>query len=197
MAQIPYFTDDIAYHTKLGDNPNTDNGLSADELKAVYDAAALAIQKFINDYIVPALNEEVGSDAFLKVAGGTMKGILSMGGNRISGLGSPVADGDAITKAFLNSYLVGVAQGGTGARDAESARVNLGAAATKHVHTSEDINGSIPMDKGGTGAQEASEGLKNLLEAGYMRLSSYQIVASVEDIPEDAPEGAVFFIPEE
>lgn len=197
MALIPYFTDDIAYHTKLGDNPNTDNGLSADELKAVYDAAALAIQKFINDYIVPALNAEVGSDAFLKVAGGTMKGILSMGGNRISDLGSPVTDGDAITKAFLNSYLVGVAQGGTGARDAENARVNLGAAATQHYHTPADINGAIPLDKGGTGAQEASEGLKNLLAAGYMRLSSYQIVASVEDIPEDAPENAVFFIPEE
>jgi len=197
MAQIPQFTEDIAFHSKLGDNPNTDNGLSADELKNVYDAAALAIQRFINTYIVPALNAEVNSDAFLKLAGGTMRGDLNMDGHRISGLADPVSDADAITKAFLNAYLVGVDQGGTGGRTPEQARENLGAAASQHTHGPADINGVIPVTSGGTGAQEGSEGLKNLLAAGYMQLSGYQIVASVDEIPEDAPEGAVFFVPEE
>ena len=39
--------------------------------------------------------------------------------------------------------------------------------------------------------------LKNLLAAGYMVMSGYQIVASVDAIPADAPEGAVFFVPVE
>lgn len=55
----------------------------------------------------------------------------------------------------------------------------------------------VPMSKGGTGAQNGSDGLKNLLAAGYLRASSYQIVASVDAIPADAPEGAVFFVPAE
>lgn len=55
----------------------------------------------------------------------------------------------------------------------------------------------VPMSKGGTGAQSGSDGLKNLLAAGYMQLSNKQIVERVEDIPADAPEGAVFFVPVE
>lgn len=42
-----------------------------------------------------------------------------------------------------------------------------------------------------------SDFLANLLSAGYMQLSGYQLVASVEAIPADAPEGAVFFVTEE
>lgn len=55
----------------------------------------------------------------------------------------------------------------------------------------------VPMSKGGTEAKNGADGLKNLLAAGYMVASSYQIVGSVEDIPEDAPVNAVFFVPEE
>lgn len=183
--QIPQFTEDIAFISKLGDNPNTDNGYNSAQLKAEFDKAALAIQRFINTYIVATLNSELSSEAFLKLTGGTMKGNIAMNGNRISGLGEPVADADAITKAFLARYLVSIAQGGTGGRTAEEARTNLGAAAEKHTHKAADIS-------------EWSENvLTELLAAGYMRLSSYQIVASEEAIPADAPEGAVFFIPVE
>lgn len=49
----------------------------------------------------------------------------------------------------------------------------------------------VPVSKGGTGAQNGSEGLKNLLAAGYMQLSPYQIV---EELPNPAglPNGAWF-----
>lgn len=39
--------------------------------------------------------------------------------------------------------------------------------------------------------------LTRLLAAGYLVASDYQIRSSVEDIPEDAPENAVFFVLEE
>lgn len=53
---IPYFDTDIGYIQKLGDNPNADDGLIAQELKEAFDKAPLEIQKFINDYIVPGIN---------------------------------------------------------------------------------------------------------------------------------------------
>lgn len=41
------------------------------------------------------------------------------------------------------------------------------------------------------------EFLARLLASGYMVASSYQMVSSVESIPADAPEGAVFLVPME
>lgn len=185
MATIPKFTEDISFISKLGDNPNTDNGFTPAQLKAEFDKAALAIQRFINTYIVTALNSDVNADAFLKLTGGTMKGNITMGGNRITGLGEPAEDADAITRAFLKSYLVGISQGGTGGKTAVEARKNLNAAAEKHTHTASDVSGWT------------QDALTALLAAGYMVASGYQIVGSVEDIPADAPVNAVFFVPVE
>lgn len=56
---------------------------------------------------------------------------------------------------------------------------------------------ALGMENGGTGAKNGAEGMKNLLAAGYMVASSYQIVASVDDIPADAPDGSVFLCPME
>ena len=56
---------------------------------------------------------------------------------------------------------------------------------------------ALPMKNGGTGEQNGADGLAALFAAGYWRVSNYQIVASVEDIPADAPVNAVFLVPEE
>lgn len=55
--------DDLNVIASLGDNPNTDNGLSARELKAMFDKAPLALQKFINETVVPAINTYVSDGA--------------------------------------------------------------------------------------------------------------------------------------
>ena len=52
----------------------------------------------------------------------------------------------------------------------------------------------IPMNKGGTGAQEGSEGLKNLLAAGYMQLSEHQLKDEIPDLT-GVPDGTVFLLP--
>ena len=183
MALVPNFTEDIAYISKLGDNPNTDNGFNSAQLKSEFDKAALAIQKFINTYIVATLNNEVNADAFLKLAGGAMKGNIAMGGNRVTDLGTPVEDTDAVSKAFLAGLVFSVSQGGTGGKTPEEARKNLGAAAETHTHTESDIS------------ERTSATLTAILSAGYMVLSNKQIVESIEAIPADAPEGAFFVIP--
>lgn len=62
---------------------------------------------------------------------------------------------------------------------------DLGGAEKQHTHKASDIT------------NWTQKTLTALLKAGYMVVSSYQIADSVDDIPADAPEGAIFFVPEE
>lgn len=57
FSRIQQFSEDVSVHQKLGDNPNTDNGLSSGELKALFDSPAEIIKEFINQRVTPALLE--------------------------------------------------------------------------------------------------------------------------------------------
>lgn len=50
-------TDNI---TRLGDRPNTDNELSADQLKRVFDKTGADIKSFINESLLPDLERSFG-----------------------------------------------------------------------------------------------------------------------------------------
>lgn len=52
---IPKMMQDLAVISKLSDLPNSNDGLTAAELKARFDEAPLALQKYINDTMIPAL----------------------------------------------------------------------------------------------------------------------------------------------
>ena len=199
-TQIPKLNEDLDVIAKLGDNPNTDDGLSASELKAQFDKGPNIIKKFINDYIVPAINNYVIGAGFLSLSGGTMNGNISMKGNKISGLADPTDNQDAATKSFVgkavseSGFLPKSGGAMTGDIDMSGRKiVGLGEpAAPGDVVTKAFLEGYIvPKEQGGTGAQSGSEGLKNLLAAGYMQLSSYQIVTELPD-PATLPEGAFF-----
>ena len=45
------------------------------------------------------------SDSFLPTAGGSMTGAIAMGGNKITGLGTPTDAGDAVTKSYADGML--------------------------------------------------------------------------------------------
>ena len=53
--RIPTLTKDLAVIQKLSDLPNSADGLTAAELKAKFDEAALEIQKWLNESLIPAL----------------------------------------------------------------------------------------------------------------------------------------------
>ena len=52
---IPKLTKDLAIIQKLSDLPNATEGLTADQLKAKFDEAAIAIQAYINEKLIPAI----------------------------------------------------------------------------------------------------------------------------------------------
>lgn len=57
MAITP-FSDDLNIIAGLSDNPVTDDGLTADQFKAKFDAAALKIKSYINNTLIGAVAEK-------------------------------------------------------------------------------------------------------------------------------------------
>lgn len=52
---LPKMTDDLNIIQKLSDLPNSEDGLTAQQLKAKFDEAALAIQAYLNSKLIPDL----------------------------------------------------------------------------------------------------------------------------------------------
>jgi hypothetical protein len=92
---IPKFLEDLLIISKLGDNPGSDNGLSSSGLRAKFDEAGVKIQQYINNTLIPALSELADPTAGLN-----MKGNISMGGHRVTGVGNPVENGDAVPLGY-------------------------------------------------------------------------------------------------
>jgi len=98
---ISSFTDDVNIISALGDNPNTDDSLSAAQLKAKFDFAANLIKTYINNTMVGAIN-------------GNSTGVAN-NATAIAGLGTSKADAattlagygitDAMTAAAITAAL--------------------------------------------------------------------------------------------
>ena len=63
---ITYFTEDLNIIQKLDDQPNDVGGLSADELKQKFDESCNRIKGFLNNSLIPEL-EEAFSDTMTTV----------------------------------------------------------------------------------------------------------------------------------
>lgn len=128
---IPKFLEDLAIISKLGNYPGSDNNLSTSQLKAKFDEGVLKLQAYINDILIPKLDQIVDVDALLQSvidktltradmsaeakatgnalnkkldkAGGTMSGDLNMGNKRISNTAVPTEDADAANKGYVDS----------------------------------------------------------------------------------------------
>lgn len=128
---LPKFEDDLAFISKLGDYPGSDNNLTPEQFRERFDMAALLIQEYLNNQLVPGLDQLVDVQALLngildstlsladKAAnakatgdalsrkldktGGNVTGNIDMGGKRITNLGTPINDEDVATKGYVDN----------------------------------------------------------------------------------------------
>ena len=108
---------------------------------------------------------------------------------------------DIINDIQSGDALAGITINGKDVSDSPTlTAADVGAAAATHEHDASDItSGALSMDRGGTGAENGKDGLKNLLAAGHMILSEYQYGNSTPPIPETSAEreamtGRIFFV---
>ena len=69
---IPELTADLNVIAALSDLPNTDDGLSAAQLKAKFDEAGNAIKTYINGSLIPAALPKPDFSGIVKSSGGTL-----------------------------------------------------------------------------------------------------------------------------
>ena len=122
MAELfDRLTKDIAYVQQLGDNPNSENGLTAAELRAWFDKAPVAIKTYLNESLIPQVESKFGSvdawiteandkfdrfvtgSGFLPVDGSiAMSGNLNMNGKQVQNVAAPKNDSDAVNKKYAD-----------------------------------------------------------------------------------------------
>lgn len=141
---IQKFEKDMGIISALPDDPNDVGGLSAAQLKAKFDEGGEALKQYINEVLIPILNDWAvtggsGGHVVLDRAGNVLQQrtrLLFMGTVSDDGLHTVVtftpADIGAAAEAHkhsagdITSGILGVARGGTGAGNAAEARKNLG-----------------------------------------------------------------------
>lgn len=117
LKRIQEFSKNVAVHQQLGDNPNTDDNLSASELKATFDRPAEDIKEYVNGTLVPAIQE-------LEKYGDSVSADLSDKGKEITKIKQAVigAQGSANQAAFNAARAAGMAEEAASAsRDASAA----------------------------------------------------------------------------
>lgn len=122
---IPKFLEDLAIISKLGDNPGADNGLSTSAFRAKFDEAALKIQTYMNEVLIPNLDMLVDVSALLnsildktlsvpdkaaeaKTVGEALAKKLDSTGGTMTGplnVAAPTEEAHAANKGYVDSYV--------------------------------------------------------------------------------------------
>lgn len=104
--EFPKFTADLSIISKLGDHPGTDNGLSAEELKAKFDEASLLLQAYLNGTLVELLNTAFAGGDSLPVDGLNMNGAINMNRNPLQNVREPQSDHEAMNLGYAKEHFV-------------------------------------------------------------------------------------------
>jgi hypothetical protein len=102
---IGQFSENLNIIAGLGNNPNSDNNLSDEELKAKFDEAALLIQRFLNSTLIPAFNQIEGAVGF-KGTHGELSGRDKENQHPMSAIAGLVAKLNSISASIDNALSV-------------------------------------------------------------------------------------------
>lgn len=107
-------TEDMNFVRNMGDDPKRDDGLSTQEFKSSFDKAGLLIQNFINNKLIPQIENSIDEGSLLQQvsealgkkldkSGGVMTGDLNMNGKRLLNLASPIEGNEPSTKDYADN----------------------------------------------------------------------------------------------
>ena len=110
---IPRMEEDLEIISKLGDKPRVDDGLSTQGFKAKFDIAGVRIKNFINNTLIPAIENAVDENSLLSqiskelgqklsLSGGTMTGTINMNGKSLYNVKTPTQDTEAAHKKYVD-----------------------------------------------------------------------------------------------
>ena len=130
---LPLLDKDLKYISKLDTYPNDVGGMSAEELKAAFDAAGLDIQNYINKLLIPQLESDIEAAAKGISSGGGING-TTLTDNSISSDKIISLDGEKIDNGSL----------GTEKHKKGSITRELLSEDAKTVHTEDFPNKTVP-----------------------------------------------------
>lgn len=129
--------DDLNVIAKLDDQPNDVGGMTAQALKAEFDRAALIIQAYINNTLVPQIESALSSGTTDLINGNQ----LVDGSVQAAKIAALSIDADKIANGAV-----------TNAKLADSA-VTANKIAAQAVNLKTKVDGVLPVANGGTGVQ--------------------------------------------
>lgn len=108
---IPLFEENMDIISGLGDYPQTDDGLTTEEFKSIFDEAGKKIKRYLNEQLIPNLNLSIDADELskyilskaLNVEGDVMHGNIDMNGNRIMYLPDPNGESEPTTRRYVDT----------------------------------------------------------------------------------------------
>ena len=100
-TKLPSFEEDMDIIQKLGDTPGTDNNLSSDELKVMFDRGGNLLKKHINK-IIAMLNSVLSGEGNV-ITGGTLIGDIDVNKQRLFGLADPEEVTAAASKGYVDT----------------------------------------------------------------------------------------------
>lgn len=163
---IPKFLEDLLIISKLGDNPGSDNGLSSSGLRAKFDEAGVKIQQYINNTLIPALSELADPTAGLN-----MKGNISMGGHRVTGVGNPVEGGDVVPLGYAGQHFAPAGYGLGGSNGENIPKITD--CNTVFANGWYRVRGAVNVPTNGTGGSPHSYGWMLVSTGDFTRQDFY------------------------
>jgi hypothetical protein len=124
---IPKFEADLNIISKLPNYPGSEGGLTPEEFKAKFDEAALLLQEYLNEVLIPEANATVDVDALLAkildptltasnmaaradAVGAAIAKLLPLAGGTMTGalnVLEPTAEGHAANKNYVDTKVAG------------------------------------------------------------------------------------------